>query len=881
MTCLILLVGLAIRTLGAPSIEWVGNQPATGEVGEIRIANVPQVQNPYDSDSIRVFCELRLADGSVKTIPAYYYQPMQRSIQEPYESITPQGQAEWRARITPTAPGRIEVLAQVTFAGSSVESNRIVFVPKRKAFMGFVRRQTNDSTSLVDNNGDSFRAIGENLCWPGSRGTYDYDVWIPSLKASGANYVRLWCSPWYFGFETAPGQLLNYNQKPLWALDYTMKALNSAGIGVILCLDYHGMLESAPDYWGGSDDWKNNPYNRANGGPCASQNDFFTNASAKEIYKKRLRYLIGRYSAFPNLVAWEFWNEIDNVLTYLNASDVVAWHSEMAQFVKANDPYGHLVTTSLGGRWWPELWYLQALDLVQIHSYNQLHPGIELASAMNLYSSTFGKPVIIGEYGVDWRAYASAQDPYRRGFHQALWGTFVSTSYGCAQSWYWNNIHADNLYGRFKAMSDVLKEAPRGEGWNALSIEAPGLDSNLGDADPSGTAFEALLSPNKEWGAILSGNALIRDEWTAAYDEGNLNAFVHGSWQPSIRIPCIVTAHFGPSASMTLHLNSVSDQCQLRIQVNGATVYSRFLPNRDGKSQVNNEYNEDITVALPQGRNVIEISNPGGDWLFFDWIRFRNVIPAQRVEPGVPVAVAGSGSSTEAWVWMLDYAANFPNNAQRFPIRNLAGAEATVLNMADGDYEVRWFNTRTGALVRRDETTSTAGRIGLTAPTFSEDIFASIEPKGRRFVSGRILPEDWRDENAVPSTAQVAVLVPGTNTVVGQSVASVDAFGGFRLALPAPPGVYDLRLKMSHWLSAKIRIDASENHVRNVNFSLANGDVNGDNRVDTLDWNGVSAAWRSRPGSPKWNPNADLNGDRTVDIIDFNILSKNWRKRGE
>jgi hypothetical protein len=48
-----------------------------------------------------------------------------------------------------------------------------------------------------------------------------------------------------------------------------------------------------------------------------------------------------------------------------------------------------------------------------------------------------------------------------------------------------------------------------------------------------------------------------------------------------------------------------------------------------------------------------------------------------------------------------------------------------------------------------------------------------------------------------------------------------------------------------------------------------------------LDWNSLSAAWRSTPGSANWNANADLNGDNVVNILDFNVLSKNWRKSGD
>jgi len=83
-----------------------------------------------------------------------------------------------------------------------------------------------------------------------------------------------------------------------------------------------------PGLGGSNNFWKTNPYNELNGGPCAKPNDFFTNAKARAIYQKRLRYFVARYGYSPHLLAWQFFNEIDNVFGPLNGNDVVAWHQE-------------------------------------------------------------------------------------------------------------------------------------------------------------------------------------------------------------------------------------------------------------------------------------------------------------------------------------------------------------------------------------------------------------------------------------------------------------------------------------------------------------------------------------------------------------------------
>ena len=40
---------------------------------------------------------------------------------------------------------------------------------------------------------------------------------------------------------------------------------------------------------------------------------FFTDPEAKALFKQRLRYLVARYGAYRNLLAWELFNEVQFV----------------------------------------------------------------------------------------------------------------------------------------------------------------------------------------------------------------------------------------------------------------------------------------------------------------------------------------------------------------------------------------------------------------------------------------------------------------------------------------------------------------------------------------------------------------------------------------
>lgn len=86
--------------------------------------------------------------------------------------------------------------------------------------------------------------------------------------------------------------------------------------------------------------------------------------------------------------------------------------------------------------------------------------------------------------------------------------------------------------------------------------------------------------------------------------------------------------------------------------------------------------------------------------------------------------------------------------------------------------------------------------------------------------------------------------------------------------------------KASHWLR-QVRRNISVVGNTTVNFSLVNGDVDGDNEVSLLDFGALVSAFGSVPGEVGWNPNADLDGDEEVSLIDFGILVRNFGMAGD
>ena len=285
---------------------------------ELRVANAPVSANPFDPDVIRLDATFTAPSGKSLTVPAFWFQDFTRSWAKGAEVLTPNAAPEWRIRFTPTEPGDYTVALRLSQNGGPAEAKgslrfRVASATGAQAANGWVRIR-GDHRYLETSEGQPLRLIGENVCWAEGRGSYDFDTWFDRMEKSGQNFARLWLAPWFLGLEHRPNTLTHYPQEDAWQLDHIFQLGEEHGIYLLLCLDHHGMYQVENQNWGGTNNfWKTNPYNQVLGGPCATPNDFFTSSQAQALYQKRLRYLIARYGYSPRLVAWQFFNEIDNV----------------------------------------------------------------------------------------------------------------------------------------------------------------------------------------------------------------------------------------------------------------------------------------------------------------------------------------------------------------------------------------------------------------------------------------------------------------------------------------------------------------------------------------------------------------------------------------
>jgi len=710
------------------------------KVAEFTISGTPIVSNPYDPDLITVKGTFTGPSGKATSVEGFWFQNYTSTLSGGNEILTASGGKEWRIRFTPDEMGAYQIAVTATTASGSITGNATFDAAAgapTSPFKAVPKIAANQRFFEVA--GDPLVLNGANVCWHGGRGTYDYLDWFPKMLQNGENYARLWMCPWAFGIQTEANSLTNYSLTKAWQLDRVMRIAETNGIFIMLCLEYHGMFQTVADQFGGNNAWVQNPYNSANGGPCATPDEFFTSTTARDIYKKRLRYIMARWGASPNLLCWEFFNEIDNSYNNLNATDVANWHSALGTWLKTNDPYKRLVTTSLtGSSDRAEIWNIASLEFAQYHSYGLAQPASKLPAIVQGMMGKYHKPVILSEYGIDSGGFHADKDPYYRGLRQGIWAGLMSNTPGTAMSWWWEEIHARNLYGIYNSISQFLKKSALGNGsWTPIAFMTNGDPPTTVGTEIDGAApFNATLNLSGQWGFLSTGALAVADPDAAARAPAVLSAFFHGTAHSELKNPCKLSAWFGSNAKLVMHLNSVSDGAIMNVLVDGVSVFTQSVPNKDNLYDVNNEYNIDYSVNITPGKHIVQVRNTGADWFYLDWIRLENVQPSTYANNWTPSPVSiGEKSGAESLIYVVNPTINFPGNATNQIIAPMTNGIVKLSSWPAGSWTAIWNDAKTFAPLGKTTGNTTNGVLQLSIPGFSEDVAARIIPANHASVA--------------------------------------------------------------------------------------------------------------------------------------------------
>ena len=164
--------------------------------------------------------------------------------------------------------------------------------------------------------------------------------------------------------------------------------------------------------------------------------------------------------------------------------------------------------------------------------------------------------------------------------------------------------------------------------------------------------------------------------------------------------------------------------------------------------------------------------------------------------------------------------------------------------------------------------------------TFYATVDGNYTTYTRRLVTGTVTLEDFTPGPSAQTVNWELLDGPG-GAVLETGTTTLDGSGNYTIGLITNAGTGRvLTMKKNHWLksgaeSLDINADLSA-----IDFSLKNGDVDGDNEIGPGDFGQLSSAFGSVSGDANWNALADLDGDAEVGPSDFGILSANFGEAG-
>lgn len=506
---LIVLLAWALRCLCQPQFDSTPVFPSSVnlfDLFEVSFTLGDTYSNPYDPDTISITATFFSPDAKTYIVNAFYYEGYSFFYYDGYENYNSTNNNGWRIRFTPNCVGtwRFHLQARdrngittmpytgirnYTFVCNSV-SNANGFISKANS-----RYLKRDIVKNGQRQFHSFFPIGPDISWysckvdtlspPYSKpyGIYEYEKFIDSLDGN-ANYMRIFLSQFQylslFGPEYTQldnnGEPIVYfnktvNQKDSAELDYIITYAKDHGITILPCIFNCTNLT----YNDSPTSWQNNPFNNILSIPCV----FFTNPDAIKITKNLIRYIVSRWGYATNIVGWELWNEVSNMIDYKLCNkridqDILDWHNKMAGYIAGIDPFNHCITTSMGNiDTHPHLYHaiFNNLDFVQQHEYHNIQNA---ASSHQLSYMLFSRttqslgdyqshPFFMGEFGFGQNNTTPSyfeKDPWGIDLHNSLWSSTFSASMGPASFWWWYYLDRNGLFCRYRPILHFCENLP-------------------------------------------------------------------------------------------------------------------------------------------------------------------------------------------------------------------------------------------------------------------------------------------------------------------------------------------------------------------------------------------------------------------------------------
>jgi hypothetical protein len=422
--------------------------------------------DPYDPARIEILGEFTAPGGARVTVPGFYYQGYERSLDRSMERLVPVGPPKWKVRYAPRQEGEYEYRLIIR-DGDTLETAPERFMCVASEAPGFAR-VSSDTRYFEFDDGEFFYPVGHNI--PATfnvkaaemlgvavnkfEGTFAYDRYLDGMASAGENFGRIWLGSWSFGLEWSHSYhpayegLGRYNQENAWRLDYVVDKAEDLGVYLQVALTTFGHWSIVEK----EGDWPASPYSKVNGGPLNKPWEFWSDEPSQEMYQRMVRYVMARWGYSRGIASWEMSNEVDLVSEYAKHKEEVRdWHLRCAKTIRRFDPNPHMLTTNFAQASREEM--ILSLPEISYSSTNHYRVNIveEMRRKIFPQKAEFRKPAIMTECGQDFRG--STPESTVRYLHIGLWSTYMMPFGASGMPWWWDFIDDRNLYHLFTPLT--------------------------------------------------------------------------------------------------------------------------------------------------------------------------------------------------------------------------------------------------------------------------------------------------------------------------------------------------------------------------------------------------------------------------------------------
>ena len=379
-------------------------------------------------------------------------------------------------------------------------------------------------------------------------------------------------------------------------------------------------------------------------------------------------------------MGWELFNEVQFTdAAYANQwNNIEAWHNIMAAFLRSQDAYHHLITSSsaLNEPIWDQT------DYYQHHDYpSDLITGIQ--DAPDITPTQPVAPDYSGECGIDTTPHVGISPP--------IWAGIMAGQSGDAMPWYWDTIDPNNDYFLVQAAADFVTVSGLADE-DALAKSSP--------TTTGGAAGPLTFAPGGGWASSTQSTFTVAT--TAPDGIGSAPSYLQGYYHLSMT-PNGYTflVDYPQDGTFSVQVLQVAQSgAGLEIFLDGDVQTNISFPAAASDTSTN------FTAAIPvsAGAHSLQIYNPGLDWILLGNLTLDPYVAS------IGAYALGTNNWQALWLW------NRTNVFAASPGPAVSGT-VTVAGLDPGTYSGTWWDTFGAGAISNFTFAVVSGDAPVTLPT--------------------------------------------------------------------------------------------------------------------------------------------------------------------